>query len=216
VGPKGDLVYELFINLKTKDEPVGKALSQVPLMIKRPWTIGDVNDLYISYWFKHQADLASQLDSAVSSGGWRVQFEFKTGGYNGDWPGDYRISTIVAKDRDGGLYWLSKGDNVANGPWPRVDYWQEDNRSVSVPVDRWFKYELFWHRSEGPEGRFWSAVDGQVIVDHHGPNMGNYKLPITRIMVHNAYTGGRGPVQGHVTGLEIWDGFPCGVGASCN
>ena len=223
-GPHGTPVYELFQNVKIKapagPSPVGKGAAQAPLLIQRPWTIGDVTDLYVTYWFKHQADLVTQLDSTVSSGNWRVQFEFKTGGYQNDWPGDYRITTNVMKGTDGQLYWYTKGDNVANGPWPRVDYWMEDNHTVPVPVDTWFRFEGYWHRSSGSDGRYWAAVDGQVIADHHGPNMGDYDLPITRIFINNPYSGGHAndtgtSVQSHMTGLEIWDGFPCGVGTTC-
>lgn len=213
-GPKGKPINELFQNVKIKG-PVGQAGSQAPLLIQRPWTIGDVNDLYITYWFKFPADLASKLNSEVSSGNWRMQFEFKTGGYNNTYAGDYRIATNVMKDTDGKLYWMTKGDNVANGPWPKIDYWREDNHAVLVPVDTWFKYEVYWHRSSGSDGRYWAAVNGEVIVDHHGPNMGDYNLPITRIFVNNSYSGGYATVESHTTGLEIWDGFPCGVGVSC-
>jgi hypothetical protein len=48
-----------------------------------------------------------------------------------------------------------------------------------------------------------------------GPNMGEYSLPITRIMITNAYSGGHSPFGQYVTDVEIWDGFPCGVGVSC-
>jgi hypothetical protein len=218
-GPKGMPVYELFQNVKKKAPvgivPGGKGHAQAPLLIQRPWTIGDVTDLYVTYWFKHQADLAKQLDSTVSAGNWRAQFEFKTGGYLNAYPGDYRITTHVMKGSDGSLYWYTKGDNVANGPWPRVDYWVEANHIVKVPVDTWFKFEGYWHRSSGSDGRYWAAVNGQVIVDHHGPNMGDQGLPITRIFITNPYSGGHAPVESHMTGLEIWDGFPCGSGVSC-
>ena len=218
-GPKGTPVYELFQNVKKKAPvgmvPVGKGYAQAPLLIQRPWTIGDVTDLYVTYWFKHQADLARQLDDTVSAGNWRALFEFKTGGYLNAYPGDYRISTLVMKGADGSLYWNTKGDNVANGPWPRVDYWVEANHTVPVPVDTWFKFEGYWHRSSGNDGRYWAAVNGQVIVDHHGPNMGDQGLPITRIFITNPYSGGHAPVESHMTGLEIWDGFPCGSGVSC-
>jgi hypothetical protein len=60
-----------------------------------------------------------------------------------------------------------------------------------------------------------AAIDGQVIVDHHGPNMGDYNLPITRIFVSNPYSGGNVSVDNHMTGLEIWNDFPCGAGVSC-
>lgn len=214
IGPKGTLVNELFQNVKIKG-PVGSAGSQAPFIVTRPINIGDVPDLYISYWFKHPADLAAKLDPMVSSGNWRVQFEFKTGGYEDTGNGDYRIATNILKGTDGKLYWLNMGDNKANAPLDPVTYWTVRNFDVPVPVGRWFKFEVFWHRSSGSDGRYWAAVDGQVIVDRFGPNMGEYKLPINRIMINNAYSGGSPTVESHSTGLEIWDGFPCGTGKSC-
>jgi hypothetical protein len=209
VGPDGNVGHALFQNVIT-----GSGWNaQAPLLINRHWARGEVPDLYISYWFRYPEGADDQL--YLPGGGSRVQFEFKTGGYMNDWPGDYRISTVVMKGEDGRLYWMAKGDNVANGPWPRVDYWREDNHDVPVPIGEWFFYEVYWHRSGGSDGRFWSAVNGEVIVDHVGPNMGDYGLPIARIMIVNPYSGGNAPVQHHVTDFEIWDGFPCGIGASC-
>ena len=214
-GPKGSPINELFQNVKINGA-LGQAGSQAPLLINRPWTIGDVNDLYITYWFKYPADFPSKLVPTVPGAGWRTQFEFKTGGYLNTAAGDYRISVVILKGLDGQLYWQTKGDNVANGPWSRVDYWTEENRTVAVPTGKWFKFEVYWHRSRGADGRFWAAVDGQVIVDRFGPNMGAYNLPITRIIVNNPYSGGYATVESHSTGLEIWDDFPCGDGLSCN
>lgn len=215
LGPSGTPVYELAQAVKIKG-PVGEGDAQAPLILIRDWHKGDVNDLYISYWFKHQADLKDQLDNTVSAGNWRVQFQFKTGGYLNDWPGDYRISTIILKSTtDGTLYWQTKGDNVANGPWDRVDYWSVENHTVPVPVDAWFFFEVYWHRSSGTDGRYWAAVNGQVIVDHRGPNMGDEHLPITRIMSITPYSGGHTPVESQLTKLSIWSNFPCGEGVSC-
>ncbi|MBE7526016.1 MAG: hypothetical protein HRU77_10750 [Gammaproteobacteria bacterium] len=213
-GPDGRPVNELFQQVKIKS-PVGAGGTQAPLVINRPWNIGDVDNLYISYQFKYQADFETQLDSTVPGGNWRTHFEFKTGGYNNSWPGDYRITIYVYKGSDGKLYWATKGDNVANGPFTPTDYWIETNHAVPVPVDKWSKFEVYWHRSGGSDGRYWAAIDGQVIVDHHGPNMGDYNLPITRIFVSNPYSGGNVSVDNHMTGLEIWNDFPCGAGVSC-
>ena len=213
-GPKGTSVNELFQQVKIKGA-VGIGGSQAPLVVSRPWNIGDVNDLYITYWFKYPADFADKLDNTVATGNWRVQFEFKTGGYNNTYAGDYRIITNIVKGADGKLYWKTDGDNMANGPWSKVLYWSEENHAVPVPVDTWFKYEVYWHRSSGSDGRFWSAVNGQVIVDYHGPNMGDYNLPITRIMLSNPYSGGYATVESQSTGLQIWNGFPCGTDVSC-
>jgi hypothetical protein len=212
-GPKGTAINELFQNVKIK-APVGIGGSQAPLLIKRPWTIGDIDELYITYWFKYPADFPDKLDETVSAGNWRAQFEFKTGGYTNTYAGDYRVVVIIWK-KDDKLYWRTSSDNQANGPWPKIEYWAEENHAVSVPVGKWFKFEVYWNRSRNSDGRFWAAVDGQEIVDHFGPNMGDYNLPITRIFVNNAYSGGYATVESHSTGLEIWDSFPCGIGKSC-
>jgi chitodextrinase len=82
------------------------------------------------------------------------------------------------------------------------------NRTVPVPVGGWFKFEFFLHRSNGADGRVWVAVNGNVIADHYGPNMGAWNLPINRIMTPILYTGSRMPVYQWIDDLEIWDGFP--------
>lgn len=214
VGPTGTLVNELFTTVKKKG-PLGVGSAQTQFMVRRDHKYGDINDMYITYWAKHPADLITKLDPTVSSGNWQAQFEFKTGGYLNTGNGDYRIQTTILKNLDGKLYWMSKGDNGANGPFPFTDYWIERNYDIPVPLDKWFKYEVYWHRSAGADGRYWTAVDGQVLFDHKGPNMGDYNLPINRIFFAPAYSGGNTPVESHVTGLEIWNGFPCGTGVSC-
>lgn len=213
-GPAGKPVNELFTSVKKKG-PLGVGSAQAQFMVRRDHKYGDVKDMYITYWAKHPADLITKLDPSVSSANWHAQFEFKTGGYENTGNGDYRIQTTILKNKDGKLYWMSKGDNGANGPFPFVDYWIERNYDVPVILDKWFKYEVYWHRSAGADGRYWTAVDGQVLFDHKGPNMGDYNLPINRIFFAPAYSGGNTPVESHITGLEIWDGFPCGVGVSC-
>jgi len=229
-GPKGGPVHELFIDLKQKDNPVGQGGSQVPLLINRPWTIGDTGDVYISYWYKLPGDLPSKLDAFVSSGNWRTMFEWKTGGYNNTYAGDYRMKTNILKGKDGSLYWSSGWDNNANmtdktsppdlnkdgSTWEYKSFWSEPNYTVPVPLGKWFKFEVFWHRSNSGDGRYWVAVNGQTITNHYGANMGDYGFPINRIMINNAYTGGLGPVEGHLTDLHIWNGFPCGPGISCH
>jgi len=214
-GPKGNLVNELFQNVKIKGD-LGQADSQAPLLINRPWTIGDVKDLYISYWFKYESDFPSKLTREVPGAAWRQMFAFKTGGHlNVAGAGDYRISVTILKGLDGQLYWQTKGDNVAGAFPTRVDYWAIDNHTVAVPIDKWSKFEVYWHRSSGSDGRFWAAINGEVIADYHGSTMGDYNLPVTRIFPSNAYSGGYATVESHSTGLEIWDSFPCGDGVSC-
>lgn len=214
-GPKGNPINALSQNIKIKG-PAGTWDAQSPLIIQRPWTIGDVADLYITYWYKNPAISITQLDPVIPGAGEMLQFQFKTGGYNNTGAGDYRVSMGIMKGEDGNLYWRTHADNQASGPWPRVEYWREENHVVSVPVDKWYQVEIFWHRSGGSDGRFWAAINGEKIVDHHGPNMGDFKLPISRIMVDSLYTGGHGPIEGNLAGLQIWSGFPCGDGVSCH
>ena len=196
---------ELYQVLK---EPI-KCCNQIPVMWQGGWKSGDAKELYITYWFKHQADLVELL----KLGGWRVQFEWKTGGYQNTGGGDYRIGTSIVL-RDGKPAWLTIGDNNANAPITVQRYWLSENKVVPVPINEWFKYEIYWKRSTTSSGRFWSAVNGKVIVDRFGANMGAFGLPITRVMLNNAY-GGAGPTQSRMTGLEIHSTWPCGVGVSC-
>ncbi len=105
-------------------------------------------------------------------------------------------------------YWQVLADNNAGGGAPLVNNWVVQNRAVPVPVGEWFKFEIFWHRSNGADGRVWAAVNGNVICDQSGPNMGAWNLPINRISSPTVYTGSRMPVYQWIDDLEIWDGFP--------
>jgi len=164
--------------------------------------VGEKSDLYISYWLKYQPDLAQSLVPP----NWRVLFEWKT-------TSDYRVIVSAVTwglDANGvnvPLSWEIIGDNVA-GSLPQKRFWDVYNTAVPVPVGEWFKFEVFWHRSAGSDGRVWMAVNGKVIVDHYGPNMGVNKAPIDRIMMPNLYSGGAYPIYQWVDDVQIWDGFP--------
>jgi len=72
--------------------------------------------------------------------------------------------------------------------------------------------EVFWHRSVGADGRVWVAVNGQVLADHRGPNMGVNNAAINRIFTSLVYSGSPYPIYQWTGDLEIWDGFPPVVG----
>jgi chitodextrinase len=224
-GPHGTPTYALFQNLKVNTAAGPKwSASQDPLLITRDNASSgsqktDVTNMYYTYWFMLQPNLVAALGTD-SNTAWRVMSEFKTGGEiinnSVTWGGDYRTITLIGKNQSTGqLYWHTQADTVANGSVPLQTFWSTNNTSVPVPVGEWFKYEVFWHRSSGSDGRYWAAVNGQVIVDHNGPNMGAKNLPIDRIFLNNNYGGTIGQQQQWTTGIEIWDGFPCGVGVSC-
>lgn len=161
----------------------------------------EAGDMYLSYWLKLQPDLWQQLTPQ----NWRFVFSWKTAG-------DYRTILNVASwgNSDGNVapYWQVIGDNNANGGLPYEEFWHVDNKTVPVPIGKWFKLEVFWHRSSGADGRIWMAVDGQVICDHLGPNMGVDNDPINRIFVSGIYGGGPYPMYQWLDDLQIWDGFP--------
>ena len=182
---------------------------------------GITSDMYVSYWLKLQPnllDLMGQCGPNIDHQ-WRAVFEWKTAG-------DYRVILQLHRDRDpkscaftGPLYWSLAGDNNANCylyakpaskecPPAPTNGWSEQNRSVAVPVDRWFKLEVFWHRGSGKEGRVWVAADGHVIADHDGPITGDWNAPINRIMVHELYTSTAYPVFQWVDDLQVWQDFP--------
>jgi hypothetical protein len=153
----------------------------------------------------------------INGGGtWRAFFALKTGGQKAfagplNDPvnnGDYRLEVYVLTFGGGTPYWAVLADNNAGGGAPPFNSWVVENRTVPVPVGAWFKFEIFWHRSRGADGRVWVAVNGNVICDHSGPNMGALYLPINRIMMPILYTGSRMPVYQWIDDLEIWDGFP--------
>jgi hypothetical protein len=147
----------------------------------------------------------------MTQNGWsgRVVSDWKTGNGSGG-GGDYRVVFSVfgdgAADR---LYWHIKGDNVANGGLPEQIYWEQTNMNVPVPVGRWFRVEVFVHRSAGSDGRVWVAVDGQQIFNRTGSNMGVNGLPWNRIMPFLNYSTGQIlPAYQWVDDIELWDRFP--------
>jgi hypothetical protein len=180
--------------------PQGGGATQNPYILQ-PASEG--GDLYIRYWLKYQPDFAAVMAGA-SGWNWRSVFEWKTAG-------DYRVVAAIKRDpylNGGQTFWSVWGDNNANGGLPYEKFWEVQNMSVPVPVDQWFKVEVFWHRSSGADGRVWMAMNGQVICDRRGPNIGVNNARINRIFTHLLYSSTTYPIYQWVDDLEIWDGFP--------
>jgi len=202
-GHDGNPTQALFSQIKQ-----GGGFTQDPLMAQPAVEPGD---RYISYWIKYQPDFANLMQvGPVGTGGWnwRVVFEWKTGG-------DYRVNAMIKRDpyiNNGNLFWHIQGDNEANGGYPPTGvytiFWQSDNTQVPVSGGEWIKFEVFWHRSSGNDGRVWMAANGQVLVDHYGPNMGSNNASINRIMMPNLYSSTSYPIYQWVDDVQIWDGFP--------
>jgi hypothetical protein len=173
--------------------PQGGRPTQNPFLLQ---PVGETSDLYIRYWLKFQPDLAQKMTDP----NWRSVFEWKTAG-------DYRVIAQVVTWGGPALSWQIVGDNEANGGLPYQRFW-EVYSPAAVPIDEWLKFEVFWHRSRGRDGRVWMAVNGRVIVDRYGPNMGINNAPINRIMVSLLYSSSSYPIYQWVDDVQIWDGFP--------
>lgn len=176
------------------------------------------DELFVSYWLKLQPDLVARMTGlppgpGIDGGGtWRAIFAFKTGGRMADGRpldnGDYRVEVYVETRGGRRPYWVVNGDNNAGGGAPAANQWSEVNRDIPVPVGKWFKFEIYWNRSDGDDGRVRVAVDGKVIVDRHGPNMGAWHMPINRIMAPMLYAGGSMPIYQWVDDLQVWSAMP--------
>jgi hypothetical protein len=184
-GHKGTQTQALYQQV----DQMGGGSTQDPYIILPS---SDVKDLYISYWAKFQPDMLTK------GNGFRALFEFKTTDT------DYRLS-LCAMVSNGTAYWRALGDGYVPS---YQTFWQVNNTSVPVPVGQWFKVELFWHRSTASDGRAWMAINGQVIADHAGANMGPNKSPINRIMVNQLYAASSYPIYQWIDDLQVWSTFP--------
>lgn len=215
-GHKGTLTKALYSQVTQSgccgSNPQGSGATQNSFLLQ-PTT--ETGDLYISYWIKYQQRLARQL----TPGAWRDLFKWKTGTPGQD-DGDYRVLVQISTWNCPGsptppYCWLIQADNDASSnpsPLPAPGYyWQVTNSAVPVPIGQWFKFEVFWHRSTGADGRIWMAVNGHVICDHYGPN--KISQNINRIFITNNYAGVAYPSSQWLDELQIWNGFPM-VGAA--
>jgi hypothetical protein len=170
----------------------GDCATQDPYLLQPP---SEPGDLYISFWRKLPANLPQKLDNT-----WFVAFEWKS-------TGDYRVIAQIVT-YGGTPYWEIRADNVANGSLPYQEFWRVNNTAVRVPFGEWFKFEVFWHRSKGSDGRVWMAVNGQKLVDKSGPNIGVNNNPIDRIFLTQLYSGGSYPLEQWTDDIQIWSTFP--------
>jgi len=151
-------------------------------------------DLYVSYWRKIDPTLLQKLINS-----WHVVFEWKTSG-------DYRVIAQIVT-YSGSPQWEIRGDNFANGGLPTQVFWRS-NPTARVPIGEWFKFEVFWHRSAGSDGRVWMAVNGQTLIDRRGSNIGVRNNPIDRIFLMQLYSGASYPLTQWTDDMQIWSSFP--------
>src|SRR6476660_2870473 len=173
--------------------PAPDCAAQDPYLLQ---PTSEPGDLYISFWRKLDPTLLEKLVN-----GWQMGFEWKT-------TGDYRISAQLVNYGQTQPYWQLRADNVANGGLAYQEFWRAENRTAPAPVGQWFKFEVFWHRSKGSDGRVWMAVNGQKLIDKFGPNYGVNSNPIDRIFLTQLYTAATYPIEQWTDDVQIWSAFP--------
>lgn len=168
--------------------------------------------LYISYWIKLPTELPEQL----ATGGNRVLFETKTFESLPQTPLDYNWLVEIILDAQGNPQWLVKARYYPGAQ----KYWQHPVpvSEVPVPIDTWFKVEVFFRRSSNSDARFWISISNpswpantqsRRLVDCPNPNIGAYGSPLNRIMITNLYSQQQAmPMRQWVDDLQIWDSFP--------
>ncbi len=162
-----------------------------------PYEILDITegkkDLYIKYWIK--LDSASLFKPDM----YRTFFEYKTKDYAEG--SGFRLISYIYTDNDGMPYWHWQGDKD-----PEHSVWEIDNRTVPIPINKWFSTEFYWHWSNGDDGRALWKINGQIIGDHYGPTT-RYSKPVDFIMLTQIY-GDSNPKYQWIDDIEIWDGMP--------
>ncbi len=173
------------------------------LCTQSPYELLDVKngkrDLYIRYWMKIDSSSITQKKDT-----WRALFEYKTKDYDlGDGTGTgFRLIAYIYTDPGNGIpYWHWQGDADPEHP-----IWEIDNRTIPVPLNKWFLTEYYWHWSDEANGRALWRINGEVVGDHYGPTTLNSK-PIDFIMLWQIY-GNSNPKSQWIDDIEIWDGIP--------
>jgi hypothetical protein len=114
--------------------------------------------------------------------------------------------TLLLIGSAGGPFWAIKGGSNVSSDW-EVDA-VDAPRHIPV-ANTWFKLEVFWHPSEGTDGRVWVAMDGEKILDRQGKNLtAPGALDNVQFFVDGTP---QTPSEQWVDDLEIWDGVPDGA-----
>lgn len=169
----------------------------------------DLTNLYWRYYMKKPVYIDSMPE------GRDIFFEVKTGGYDGLYGGDMRISGDIVKPSSGALYWQITCDRGGNGTmattpggatWPTSSspsafkYWSVANTAVPVLSNTWMKIEVYLRRAT--RGGMLLAVDDATVLEYFGDTMGDYDNPIGRFAPFGIYSQ-NGTCSGKICDLLI-------------
>jgi hypothetical protein len=75
--------------------------------------------------------------------------------WDGDVAGSARWSLYVYKDSGVGqpLYWVMKSEYMQPANMAYQNIWKATNRTIALPIGKWFTLDMYMKRGEGSEGR---------------------------------------------------------------
>jgi hypothetical protein len=152
-------------------------------------------------------NLQTVLGTVAGYNNWVVLTEFKHPDVNG-WP-DFRFITYINKALDTSLYWsytIDRENSASNGHENVVT---GTVTTVPVPVQTWFKVQLYCLRGDATHGRIVLRCDGQTVFDWTGQTYGFRNYYVARLFPWNLYSGG-GPHERWITNFSLWSTAPAG------
>lgn len=147
--------------------------------------LSDLDNIYCSYYFKRPASLGTSM----AVGDRVAQWDYKTGGYNGQFGGSLRMLGYLEKATNGNLYSVIRADRDANAnppiapdgisPFPYAagtagaTYWDEYDTTTAIPLNTWNKIEIYIHKHNS-RGICLVAYNGVIVCAHVGRTRSEY------------------------------------------
>jgi hypothetical protein len=193
--------------------------------------VSPLTEVYVRYWMMIPAEAASQISGTKNY--WRMLTENKSVGdfrmelmavkgacSAGDCPvqGDTTLTTEMTIDARGqdSQFKCPYADPVSHAPLSGCDvylngpyqYMHINNLATRVPIGEWLEVEWYMKRSQGPDGRYFAAINGKTVGDWAGPTYGVNLDQIQDMYWINLYSN-HFPASEWIDDLEIWDAPPC-------
>ena len=218
-GPDSHVLHQWLIKREDRGNGQSGPAPQIPYAIRPRSSFQDQHDLYARFWLKYPGTL---------TGYWQMPWQFVTNGtFNAGDPRALRVSLLATPSRSynykdcgpeaaGHWHWLVQADSGPPQDQQEADatVTQFCNAGSDVPMNRWFKVEIFWHRAQSTSdlGRIWVAIDGHEVIDTPDNKKQGFMYaagsPIDRVNLPQMYGGDAYPREQYVDDLEIWSTFP--------
>jgi hypothetical protein len=182
-----------------------QSMKQGSGIIQNNYQINDIldtpNAFYVKFWMK------IDNTSLMANNSWRCIWQYKTNGWFDEGPGPgFRMNAFINRNYQGKMYWSFQGDDdPGNSIWEYVVFEDE----LPVVREQWFKVEVYAKMSYQNDGRCWLKINGHLIGEHNGPNMGSATDGMHYMAIWQQY-GNTFPSHNYVDDIEIWDESPYG------